>query len=154
MGIYFKDALCRKCPYYGKKPCKYKINFYKRVRIKRLRYKLTHKCQQYKKIFSIGQTVQIDLYHRIINKYGERVEVLAHKNVPGVIRAVCGCKYRIDLFEPYVVMTCKRRRRSSLRSKVIFKCSKNAKDIRPLDIYTTSVLEEKEQLYLWKKRHR
>ncbi len=153
MGIYFVDSLCRKCPHFGKQPCSYKINFYKSVKLNNPKYKLIHKCQQYRKLFDIGQTVEVDLYDEVLDEYGEVEKILAHKNVAGIIRGVNGCKYKIELFEPHVVRFRKGGLKKPEKGNVIIRCSKHARDIRPVELGKNLTLgDQKHYYYLWKRR--
>ncbi len=154
MGVYFMDSLCRKCPHFSKNPCRYKINFYKNVKLKNPRYKLLHKCQQYSRLFEVGQTVVIDLYDRVRNENGEIEEILAHRNVPGIVRGVNGCKFQVELLEPHVVRFRKGGRKKPEKGNVIFKCSKNAKDIRPLIFCKKSIMADRQGYILWRKKHK
>ncbi len=81
----------------------YKKMFYKKTLPPYSNLKVLHKCSFYRKIFYSGQLVVIDLYHQVRVKNGRWKYVLARKNVTGRIKGLRGCKYVVELFEPFVL---------------------------------------------------
>ena len=101
MKIYFNKSLCKKCPYGHMTTCLYKKVFYSYVPPPYSNKKLIHKCEHYRNIFSNGQHVVIDLYHKVRGSDNRWEYILAHENVCGIIAGVQHSKYIIELFQPY-----------------------------------------------------
>jgi len=124
MRIYFNKSLCKKCPYGQQPTCTYKEKFYEQIPPPYSNLKVMHKCTFYRKIFYVGQLVVIDLYHQVRAKERGWKYVLARKNVAGRITGLQGCKYKIALFEPYVL---ERKRGADM----FYEASQPARMIRP-----------------------
>lgn len=134
MRVFLNDSLCKKCPYGHFKRCFYKGFIFSKMAKKRGLFKMVHKCQYYKKIYRKGQVVLVDLHHRHLQPDGKWEYVLVYENVPGIIRGTRGCKYIVELFDRYFLIRKKGGRSRLERTRVFCKVSKNAKDIRPLNI--------------------
>jgi len=134
MRVFLNDSLCKKCPYGRFTQCFYKVFLFKALAPKKGMFKMVHKCNHYKKIFRKGQVVLVDLHHKKLQPHGKWEYVLAYRNVPGIIRGTRGCKYKVELFDRYFLTRRRKGRYGQERTRLFWQASKNAKDIRPLNI--------------------
>lgn len=131
MRVYLNAALCKKCPFSVFRLCHYKRVLYKNVPKTAPKVKVMHNCTYYRKIFKNGQYVLIDLYDQVPSKNGRWEYVLAHQDVPGVIKGTRGHKFVVELFEPFFLVRKKKGRPHTSRLKLFSECSRVAKEIRP-----------------------
>lgn len=131
MRLYLNPALCKKCPFSVFRLCHYKRFLYQKVPKTESNLKVVHNCTYYRKIFKKGQYVLVHLYDQLPAKSGRWEYVLAHRNVPGVIKGTRGHKFVVELFEPYFLIRKKRGRPHTSRLKLFAECSRVAKDIKP-----------------------
>lgn len=134
MRVFLNDSLCKKCPYGGFVKCFYKDFLFRTLTSPKGVFKMVHKCNHYKKIFRKGQVVLVDLHHKKLQPHGKWEYVLAYRNVPGIIRGTRGCKYKVELFDRYFLTRKRKGRYGQERTRLFWQASKNAKDIRPLNI--------------------
>ncbi len=137
MSVYILNSLCKKCPYSAMKQCQYKKSFYKKLPVMEKQIKLVHKCVHYRNIFKKGQYVVIDLYNQELMTDGKWKYVIAHKNVPGIIKGTRGNKYIIELIEAYGLIRKKGGKRQSSQLRIFLECTRVAKSIRPLHFSPT-----------------
>lgn len=131
MRVYLNVALCKKCPFSIFRLCHYKRILYQKMPKVKPKVKLIHNCTYYKRIFKKGQYVLVDLYDQMPAKNGRWKYVVAHQNIPGVIKGTRGHKFVVELFELYILIRKKRGRPHTSRLKIFSECSRVAKDIKP-----------------------
>lgn len=130
MRVYLNAALCKKCPLSVFRLCHYKRFLYRQVPKTEPRMKVTHNCTYYWKIFKKGQYVLVDLYNQLPAQNGRWEYVLAHRDVPGVVKGTRGHKFVVELFEPYFLVRKKKGRPYTTRLKLYSECTRVAKDIK------------------------
>jgi hypothetical protein len=132
MKIYLTNSLCKKCPYSAFRQCHYKRSFYEKVPKATNNFKLVHRCKYYWKIFKKGQPVLIDLHHQVRIHDNKWEYIVAHTDVPGIIKGTRGNKYIIELLEAFLLLRKKKGNPQTSRVQLFLECTRAAKDIRPL----------------------
>lgn len=139
MTFSFHNAICKRCPYFVFKMCHYKKTLNNRIVAQKSRFKFKHRCRHYRNIFRIGQPVIVNLYSRERLPDGGFDEVLAHENVPGIIKGFKKNEFLVEFFKAYFFNPKKAKKKQGREVDFHFDCLIPAKDIKPILLSKASI---------------
>ncbi len=139
MIFFIDNSICKRCPYFDFKECHYKKTLSKKVPLQKSSFKFKHRCRHYRNIFRIGQPVLVNLYNLEKLPDGTWDNILAHKNVPGIIKGFKKNKFIVEFFKAYFFNPKKQKRGSDKEIEFHFYCLMPAKDIKPILLSKASI---------------